>query len=150
MWSGNSIQLFLHSDQHKGIIGFVSDNMGESWSVDEGKDGPIIYARGEGGYPTLLNPGNFGQIDSNNYLFYIANNSLMCKRLDLTGDPEDIQEILDEIIPTVVASDVLVHKAIATTDSTGNMLVYYLSSVGSVSVSISSDGGAHWETMNNW
>ena len=151
MWWGNSIQLFMYSEEDNGIIGISSDNMGDDWHFNMTETGDrLIYSRGEGGYPLLLSPGNFGQIDSHNLLFYIANNALLCKRLDLTGKGSSAQEILDRYTPITVASNVKNHKAVATTDRTGNIIVYYLSYLGSVSASISSDGGEHWETMNNW
>ena len=151
MWWGDSIQIFIYSALHNGIVGIGSNNMGDSWSFNTTETGDLlIYSRGEGAYPLLLSPGNFGQIDSHNLLFYIADNSLLCKRLDLTGKGSSAQEILDRYIPTVVAADVKPHKAVATTDRTGNIIVYYLSSLGSISAAISPDGGEHWETMNNW
>jgi hypothetical protein len=109
-----------------------------------------MYSRGEGGYPVLASPGVFGQIDSHNLMFYIADNSLLCKRIDLTGEGGSIQEKLDKSIPTVVAVDVQEHKCVSTSDRSGRLLVYYLSSQGILTAAVSPDCGDHWETLKNF
>lgn len=151
MWKGNSICLFMHSVKHQGIICLVSENLGESWKIAT-SDGttPLVYARGEGGYPALLHQGVFGQIDSHNYLFYIADNSLLCKKIDLTGEGDKIQEGLDKELPVIVAADVQPHKAVATTDKCGRMTCYYLSSLGCISAAQSLSANNNWQTLRNW
>jgi len=151
MWMGRDIRLFVYSEFYGGIISLVSENLGDEWGVEAADTGdPIIYTRGEGGYPVVAKPGVFGQIDSHNLLFYIANNSLLCKRIDLTGEGGSIQEKLDNSIPTVVAVDIQEHKCVSTSDRGGRLLVYYLTAQGILSAAVSDDCGDHWETLKNF
>lgn len=150
MWMGESIRIFMYSAYYKGIISIVSDNLGEVWQLETEGGEPIMYSRGEGGYPVLASPGVFGQIDSHNLMFYIADNSLLCKRIDLTGEGASTQEKLDKSVPIVVAVDVQEHKCVSTSDRSGRLLVYYLSSQGILTAAVSPDCGDHWETLKNF
>ena len=151
MWMGSEIRIFMYSNEYNGIISLISSNMGDSWGLERVDSGePLMYTRGEGGYPALAKPGVFGQIDSHNLLFYIANNSLLCKKIDLTGEGGSIQEKLDNSIPVVVAVDVQEHKSVSTSDRLGRLIVYYLSSKGILTAAMSPNNGDHWETLKNF
>lgn len=150
MWMGSSIRMFMHSEHHKGIISLISSNLGDTWEIETENDEPIIFARGEGGFPSIARQGIFGQIDSDNWLFYIANNALLCKKMDFTGIGSTTQEKLDKAVPVTVATDIQEHKSVSTTDRHGRMLVFYITSQGILSGSVSTDSGDHWETLKNF
>jgi hypothetical protein len=152
MWKGTSMVIFLPCDKYKGIISLFSNDLGETWKIEtidkEGKI-PLLYAKDNSSFPVVLSPDPLGRPEDNVF-FYIQGDVLWCKQLDMGGKGANDQEILDNNIPSVVAVGVQDHKAVATTDRTGRMIVYYLSTKGYISAAVSSDYGDNWTTLKNW
>ena len=136
---GPNIGVMVRNQRTREIQLYRSGDKGRTWSRPQ-----VAYAR------EAEAPYAYGDL-----FFYFRANALYCKRqsmwsLALGGDDTRMQELLDTVTSSVVATNVFPQKISVRKAASGITTAHYILSNGAMGASISSDGGAVWRSLENW